>query len=76
MHAAAVTTAEVTNRKGVLEALGRHRQFLNRVQHLLADGGYVGEPFAQAVREVLGIHVTMQIAKRSELHSFKVMPKR
>jgi len=33
-------------------------------------------PFAQGVREVLGEHVTVQIAKRSELHTFNVMPKR
>ncbi|OLI90628.1 transposase, partial [Xanthomonas oryzae] len=26
--------------------------------------------------EILGMHVTVQIAKRSELHTFKVMPKR
>ena len=29
-----------------------------------------------AVRDILGEHVTVQIAKRSELHTFKVMPKR
>jgi len=28
------------------------------------------------VKEILGEHVTLQIAKRSELHTFKVMPKR
>jgi len=37
---------------------------------------YVGEPFVQGVREVLGEHVRVDIAKRSELHRFKVMPKR
>jgi transposase len=38
------------------------------------DGGYVGEPFAQAVADTLG--ATVQIAKRSDLHTFAVMPKR
>jgi len=38
--------------------------------------GYTGEPFAQGVRKILGKPVTVQIAKRSELHTFKVMPKR
>ena len=28
------------------------------------------------MRDTLGEHVTVQIAKRSELHTFKVMPKR
>jgi hypothetical protein len=75
LHAVDVTTAEVTDRKGALQALQRCKPNLQRVQGILADGGYVGEPFAQGVRDILGEHVTVQIAKRSELRSFKVMPK-
>ena len=75
-HAVAVTTAEVTDRKGALEALGRCKAGLALAQSVLCDGGYTGEPFAQGVRETLGEHVTVQIAKRSELHTFKVMPQR
>ncbi|SFD96395.1 Transposase [Paracidovorax konjaci] len=75
-HAVAVTTAEVTDRKGALLALTRCKPTLSRVQSLLADSGDVGQPFAQGVQEILGGHVTVQIAKRSELHTFKVMPKR
>jgi transposase len=75
-HAIAVTTAEVTDRKGALQALKRCKPTLSGVQSLLCDSGYVGEPFAQGVKEILGAHVNTQIAKRSELHTFKVMPKR
>lgn len=75
-HAIAVTTAEVTDRKGALQALQRCKSGLNQVQSLLCDSGYMGQPFAQSVQEILGEHVTVQIAKRSELHTFKVMPKR
>jgi transposase len=75
-HAIAVTTAEVTDRKGALQAFGHCKAGLGQVQSILADSGYVGRPFAQGVQEVLGEHVTVQIAKRSELHTFKVMPKR
>lgn len=46
------------------------------MQALLCDSGYVGKPFAQGVQDILGAHVTVQIAKRSELHTFKVMPQR
>lgn len=49
---------------------------MSRVQSLLADSGYVGQPFAQGVQEILGGQLTVQIAKRSELHTFKVMPQR
>ena len=75
-HAVAVTTADVTDRKGALQALQRCKPNLSRVQSLLVDSGYVGQPFAVGVQEILGGHVTVQIAKRSELHTFKVMPKR
>lgn len=75
-HAIAVTTAEVTDRKGALQALERCKPSLKRVQSLLCDSGYTGAPFAQGVRDVLGEQVTVQIAKRNELHTFKVMPKR
>ncbi|WP_170146180.1 IS5 family transposase [Paracidovorax anthurii] len=75
-HAVAVTTAEVTDRKGALQAFARCRSGLGQVESVLCDSGYVGEPFAQGVREALGEHVTVQIAKKSELHTFKVMPKR
>lgn len=73
-HAVAVTTAEVTDRKGVLRALERNQATLARVQSVLADGAYVGRPFAEALDALLG--ATVQIAKRSELHTFKVMPQR
>jgi transposase len=73
-HAIAVTTADVTDRKGALLALGRSVADLHSVQSILADGGYTGRPFADAVKELLGADV--QIAKRSELHTFAVMPQR
>ena len=75
-HAVAVTTAEVTDRKGALQAMNRCKANLGKVQSVLADSGYVGQPFAQAVKETLGEEVTVQIAKRSELHKFAVIPKR
>ena len=71
-----MTTAEVTDRKGALQALERCKPNLGRVQSLLCDSSYTGEPFAKGVRDILGEPVTVQIARRSELHTFKVMPKR
>lgn len=73
-HAVAVTTANVTDRQGALQALERGNSDLSHVQGVLADSGYTGEPFAQAIQDMLG--ATVQIAKRSELHTFKVIPKR
>ena len=73
-HAVAVTTAEVTDRQGALGAFERCADQLKPVRSVLADGGYTGTPFAQGVQEKLG--ATVPIAKRSELHTFAVIPKR
>ncbi len=73
-HAMGVTTAKVTDRQGALEAVDRCQANLTRVQSVLVDGGYTGEPFAQAIFAKLGASV--QVAKRSELHTFAVIPKR
>lgn len=73
-HALHVTTAEVTDRNGALEAFRRCKDHLVKVENVLADGGYTGEPFATGVFETLG--ATVEIAKRSELHKFAVLPKR
>lgn len=73
-HALAVTTAEVTDRAGALEAFARHKDALTRVENVLADGGYIGEAFAKGVKDVLG--ATVEIAKRNERRTFAVIPKR
>ena len=69
-----VTTANVTDRAGALLAFSHHTEALSEVHNVLADGGYTGEPFADRVKELLGASV--EIAKRSELHKFAVIPKR
>ena len=75
-HAIAVTTANVTDRQGALQAFERCKASLRAVQVVLTDAGYTGNPFAMGVKQLLGEHVQVQIAKRSELHRFEVMPKR
>lgn len=73
-HAICVTTAEVTDRHGALTAFERCLPNLSLVQSVLTDGGYTGKPFALAVEQKLGASV--QVAKRSELHTFVLMPQR
>jgi len=73
-HAIAVTTADVTDRAGALVAFSEHQDNLSAVKKVLVDGGYTGQPFAAAVRKMLG--ATVAVAKRNELHTFTVMPKR
>ena len=73
-HAIEVTTAEVTDRDGALWMLLLNVETLSAVLKLLVDSAYTGEVFAQRVQMVLGAEV--EVAKRSELHKFAVIPKR
>jgi len=73
-HAIHVTTANITDRAGALEAFALHDDTLSEVKNVLADAGYTGEKFADSTLELLACSV--EIAKRSELHTFKVIPKR
>ena len=73
-HALYVTTANVTDRDGALQAFLLHKENLSEVENILVDGGYTGENFAEAVKKLLG--ATVEVAKRNELHTFVVIPKR
>jgi len=73
-HMLLVTTANVTDRAGALEGFVLHKETLSEVKNVLVDGGYTGENFAAAVDGILG--ATVEIAKRNELHTFAVIPKR
>jgi len=75
-HAVTVTTADVTDRNGAILLFSRDSYNLFAVKAALFDGGYTGEPFEQGVKNLLGEHVEVQIAKRNELHKFSVIPKR
>jgi transposase len=73
-HSVHVTTADITDRIGSLEAFSLYQDHLSDVENVLADGGYSGQTFAAAVKELLGASV--EIVKRNLLHTFIVLPKR
>jgi transposase len=73
-HATAITTAEVTDRGGALQAINCCRPDLERVESVLVDGGYTGQLFADGVKERL--EATVQVLKRNQLYTFAVLPKR
>jgi transposase len=73
-HMIHVTTANVTDRAGALQGFALYKSNLVNVTNVLVDAGYTGEPFATGVKDVLG--ATVDVAKRSELHTFAVIPKR
>ena len=69
-----VTCANVTDRNGALEMISMNPDALSSIIKLLVDGGYTGEKFAEAIKELTGAEV--EVVKRNELHQFKVLPKR
>ena len=69
-----VTTANLTDRDGALEMLKKYAPKLANILKVLCDGGYTGENFAKAVMAL--INAVVEVAKRSELHKFAVIPKR
>ena len=73
-HAIHITTANITDRAEAIEMFQNYRDDLSNVQNVLVDGGYTGKPFAESVRNILGANV--EVVKRSELHTFAVLPKR
>ena len=64
----------MTDRNGAIELFKNNKDNLSSVTAAMFDGGYTGDKFAESIKEILGAEV--QIAKRSELHTFAVIPKR
>ncbi len=79
-HAIAVTTANVTDRAGALEMTQQYANSLMTVGKFLVDGGYSGEKFATAMKELLTQSTEIEVVRRNELHTplhtFAVIPKR
>lgn len=73
-HGIEVTTANVTDRDGAKILAEEEKEILSSVENVLVDGGYSGAPFAESMRKILGAGV--EVVKRNELHTFKVLPKR
>ena len=74
LHAITVTTANVTDRDGAIEMTKQHTDVFADMKTMLVDGGYSGETFATTIKRLIGARV--EVVKRSELHTFKVIPKR
>ena len=73
-YAATVTTANVDDREGAVKMFSEMPFYLPDLQLVLTDGGYTGDDFAFHIWDILRANV--EVAKRSELHKFAVMPKR
>lgn len=68
-----VHSAKIQDRDGAKLLLRRARSTVKILESILADGGYAGKLIGW-VKEKFG--KTLEIAKRNELHTFAVLPKR
>ena len=76
-HTIMLTTADVTDRNGAADMVDYYcdvTRNLSMLKKILADGGYIGKKFADSIKSLCEADV--EIAKRSELHTFAVIPKR
>lgn len=73
-QAIGITTANISDRDGAIQIIKENKASLQRVKNLLVDGGYRGEAFAIHVKNL--ITSSVEVVKRNELHTFKVLPKR
>ncbi|GFY79918.1 uncharacterized protein TNIN_55701 [Trichonephila inaurata madagascariensis] len=73
-HAIHITTAEATDRSSAVKMVKNAKANLSEVKNILVDAGYTGENFATQIKKTIG--ATVEVIKRSELHTFVVLPKR
>ncbi|GFY79829.1 putative transposase [Trichonephila inaurata madagascariensis] len=73
-HAIHITTAEITDRSSAVRMVENAKENLSEVKNILVDAGYTGENFATQIKTTIG--ATIEVIKRSELHTFVVLPKR
>jgi transposase len=69
-----VTAANVGDRMGAKLLVIALLNTCTRLRLIWADSGYDGNPLAQWVRAVANL--TVEVIKRTELHAFKVVPRR
>ncbi len=68
-----VTIASVQDRDGARPLLWNLRKAFPKIRHVWADGGYAGKLVTWAKKS---LKVTLEVVKRTELHTFAVLPRR
>ena len=74
IHGLVVHAANISERDGAKLLLKKVKKKLTRMKKILADGGYRGQKMIDWVKDICGW--IFEIVKRTELHTFKVLPKR
>jgi transposase len=71
IHEIYATTAEAP---GAVKMVENAKEILTEVKNILLAAGYTGENFATQIKPIFS--ATVEVIKRSEIHTFVVLPKR
>lgn len=71
--AVVIQSASIQDRAGAVEVVNKLLESWKKVVNIFADGSYRGQLVATIKTK---FKITLQIIKRDELHTFKVLPKR
>ena len=71
-----VTVASVQDRDDARPLLWNLRKAFPKIRHVRADGGYGGYAGKLVAWAKKSLKVTLEIVKRTELHTFVVLPRR
>lgn len=74
IHGCLVHTANIQERAGAKLLLEPLQNTLKLMKKIIADGGYSGQEMIDWTKEKCGW--IFEVVKRTELHTFKVLPKR
>ena len=64
----------MSDRDGAIAIFSQPYYTSPRLEKILFDGAYTGDEFAAKIKDLVGADV--EVVKRSELHTFVVIPKR
>lgn len=71
--AVVIQSASVQDRDGAFDVIGKLFENWKKVIKIFADGGYAGK-LIEKVKAIFNVEI--EIIKRNELHTFKILPKR
>jgi len=67
-----ILPASIQDRDAAEHVFSKMKRTWKKVTHAFADGGYSGK----LIERLKNLKITLEIVKRNELHTFKVLPKR
>lgn len=68
-----IQSADIQDRDGAVDVLTELKRYFQSIIKVFADGGYRGQLIDKIKKQ---LNIQLEIVKRNELHTFKILPKR